>query len=193
MKKYLYLISFTILTIIISCVSNCEEEDYINSNTRYTVHYINEGNINEYNEYNEYMKKHSILEEIEPKYIVKKLNQLRKGEKQECYFEKVDEDLTIIAKDHEVIAKLFFKEYNDGTFSYKKYTLGHIKENRNYNVEAKGMKLHSMYNGDYVAEIVGNIIFKTTHENMQAYVEIPFHVKVYFNLTEKTTKFILHV
>ena len=56
------------------------------------------------------MKKHSILEEIEPKYIVKKLNQLRKGEKQECYFEKTDEDLIIIAKDHEVIAKLFFND-----------------------------------------------------------------------------------
>lgn len=190
MKKYLYLISFIILTIIISCVSHCEEDDYINSNTRYTVHYINEGNINEYNEF---MKKYSILEEIEPKYIVKKLNQLRKGEKQECYFEISDNFLTIIAKDHEVIAKLFFKEYNDGTISYKKYTLGHIHENRNYNVEAKGMKLHSMYNGDYVAEIVGDIIFKTTHENMLAYVEIPFLVKVYFNLTEKTTKFILNV
>ena len=189
MKKYLYFISFIIVSIIISCVSYCDN-DLLNSNTRYTVHYINEGNINEYNEF---MKKHSILEEIEPKYIVKKLNQLRKGEKQECYFEKVDEDLTIIAKDHEVIAKLFFKEYNDGTFSYRKYTLGHINENRNYNVEAKSMKLHSMYNDDYAAEIIGNIIFKTTYEDMQAYVEIPFHVKVYFNLRKKTTKFILNV
>ncbi len=189
MKKYIYLISFIIISIIISCVNSCEE-DYIDSNTKYTVHYINETNIHEYNEF---MKKHLILEEIEPKYIVKKLNQLRKGEKQECYFEKKDDFLTIIAKDHEVIAKLFFKEYTDGTISYKKYTLGHIHENRNYNVEAKGMKLHSMYNGDYVAEIVGNIIFKTTHENMQAYVEIPFHVKVYFNLERKTTKFILNV
>lgn len=189
MKKYIYLISFIIISIIISCVNSCEE-DYIDSNTKYTVHYINETNIYEYNDF---MKKHSILEEIEPKYIVKKLNQLRKGEKQECYFEKSDNFLTIIAKDHEVIAKLFFEEFNDGTFSYKKYTLGHIHENRNYNVESKGMKLHSMYNGDYAAEIIGNIIFKTTNGDIQAYVEIPFHVKIYFNLTDKTTKFILHV
>ena len=111
MKKYIYLISFIIISIIISCVNSCEE-DYIDSNTKYTVHYINETNIHEYNEF---MKKHLILEEIEPKYIVKKLNQLRKGEKQECYFEKVDEGLTIIAKDHELIAKLFFKEYTDGS------------------------------------------------------------------------------
>lgn len=189
MKRYIYLISFIIVSIIISCVNSCDE-DYINSNTKYTVYYINETNIHEYNDF---MKKHSLLEEIEPKYIVKKLNQLRKGEKKECFFEKKDDFLTIIAKDHEVIAKLFFKEYDDGTFSYEKYTLGHIYENRNYNVEAKGMKLHSMYNGDYAAEIIGNIIFKTTHDNIQAYVEIPFHVKFYFNLTNKTTKVILNV
>ena len=55
------------------------------------------------------------------------------------------------------------------------------------------MKLHSMYNGDYAAEIIGDLIFKTYNEGESMFVLIPFHIKCYFNLKKNTTKFVIDI
>lgn len=187
MKKIICsLICSIIVIFLIGCVNSCdyqEESDIINEISIYEISYKDSINCEGI----------EILEEIEPQFIAKKINMLRKGRIHECNIETTEGHKILNIRNDEIICKMYFDTYLDGTIHYTNYTLEHLYKIRNYGVIQKGMKMHSMYNNDYAAEFIGEIVFKTNHDNKLMYVLIPFHVKCYFNLNENKCKFVMDI
>ena len=188
MRKLLYpFICLIVTVIIISCVNSCNEyDDVINYLTKYEITYTD--SIADKNA--EYF---TSLEAMEPEFVAKKINKLKEGKIHKCYIEKTEEGKVLTLRNDEIVCKMFFIIFSDGAIHYKNYTIEHFYEYRNYNVVPKGMKLHSMYGDNYAVEFIGELMFKTYHNDKKMYVSIPFHIRCYFNLKEDTTKFVLEI
>lgn len=165
MRKLLYaLICLIVTVLIISCVNACNEyDDIIDYLTKYEIYYTDTIGDND----KEYF---TSLDEIEPYYVAKKIERLKEGKIHKCSIEKTENGKVLILRNDEIICKMFFDIYLDGAVHYTNYTLEHFYENRNYNVRPKGMKLYTMYDNDYVVEFIGELIFKTYHNDKIMYV-----------------------
>lgn len=171
---------------LIGCVNSCdnkEENDIINEFSTYEIIYTDSIDCEDI----------KILEEIEPKFIAKKINILRNSKIHECNIENSEGHKILNIRNDEIICKMYFNTYPNGAIHYTNYTLEHFYEIRNYGVIKKGMKMHSMYNNDYAVEFIGQLVFKTYYDNKSMYVLIPFNVKCYFNLLENKSKFIIEI
>ena len=187
MKKLLYpLICVIVTVLIISCVNSCNEyDDIINHLTKYEVSYTD--SVDKDADY------FTSLEPMDPYYVSKKIKKLKEGKIHKCFIERTEEGKILHLRNDEIVCKMYFKIYEDGAIHYKNYTIEHFYEYRNYNIIPKGMKLHSMYGDNYAVEFIGELMFKTYHNDKTMYVSIPFHIRCYFNLKEDTTKFVLEI